>query len=87
MLGKYKLKVKKANEPDFINWMNLGVSDELRIVFAILNFFLTIAILISVLILILWLKNLEDEITKQIPIYATDKVLSQENAQEDYTKN
>ena len=67
LLGKYNLNVRAATEPDLIQWMNLGVPDNVRLFLAFLNFLLTAAIFISVTGVILWLKNLEDEISEEIP--------------------
>ena len=67
LLGKYNLSVRAATEPDLIQWMNLGVPDNVRLFLAFLNFLLTAAIFISVTGVILWLKNLEDEISEEIP--------------------
>ena len=43
MLGKYNLNVRAATEPDLIQWMKLGVPDNLRLFLAFLNFVLTSA--------------------------------------------
>ena len=81
LLGKYNLNVKAATEPDLIQWMNLGVSDNVRLFLAFLNLLLTISIFVSVTGFILWLKNLQDKVSKEIPNFNTEKILTLEDAE------
>lgn len=59
----------------------------MRFFLAVLNILLTICIFISVTGFILWLKNLQDQISKEIPNYSTEKVLTMEDAEFDFKEN
>ena len=74
------LDVRSATDPDLIKWQNLGVSGNRRMCFGLLNFVITVLILVFTTYVVVYFNYFKQEVTESNPVLNTDDVITVEQA-------